>query len=166
MRILILTFVIACEFPALGASLVAEPFPPASFTILYIERDDAGMATVVQGNGDAVTYTVTKAGKVMETVAVHPSGDDWFQFIQKLNAAKVYRWSPKYYYPGQGGSWVIDLVMADRKFGSEGVNDYPMNGDESQPSADPKAGPTIPFLLFWQAVLGLVGKNEAAAPSK
>ena len=66
-----------------------------------------------------------RATKVLESVTVHPSGDDWFQFIQGLNNAKVYRWAPKYYYPGQGGAWVIDLVMEDRKFSSEGTNEYP-----------------------------------------
>jgi hypothetical protein len=88
------------------------------------------------------------------------------KFIQALNAAKVYKWAPKYYYPGQGPAWVIDLVMEDRKFNSEGTNEYPKNGDESQPAADPTAGPSVPFQLFWQAVLGLVGKVPPPPPPK
>jgi hypothetical protein len=152
--------------PLRAATLLAEPFPPARFTSLYIERDDKGAAVVVQTAGDAVTYKVTLGNKVLEDLTVHPSGDDWFKFIQTLNEAKVYKWAPKYYYPGQGPAWVIDLVMEDRTFKSEGTNEYPKNGDESQPAADPKAGPTIPFDLFWQAVLGLVGKVQPPPPPK
>jgi hypothetical protein len=54
--------------------------------------------------------------------------------------------------------------MEDRTFKSEGTNEYPKNGDETQPAADPKAGPSIPFDLFWQAVLGLVGKVQPPPP--
>jgi len=150
--------------PLRAATVVAEPFPPARFTSLYIERDDKGAAVVVQTAGDAVIYKVTLGNKVLENLTVHPSGDDWFKFIQALNTAKVYKWAPTYYYPGQGPAWVIDLVMEDRTFKSEGTNEYPKNGDESQPAADPKAGPSIPFDLFWQAVLGLVGKVQPPPP--
>jgi hypothetical protein len=149
-------------FPVRAATLVAEPFPPARFTSLYIERDDKDAVTV-QTDGDSVVYKVTRGNKVLENLTVHPTGDDWFKFIQALNEAKVYRWTPRYYYPGQGPSWVVDFTMEDRIFNSEGTNEYPKNGDEAQPAADPKAGPSIPFLLFWQAVLELVGK---APPSK
>jgi hypothetical protein len=152
--------------PLRAATIVAEPFPPARFTSLYIERDDKGAAVVVQTAGDAVTYKVTLGNKVLENLTVHPSGDDWFKFIQALNTAKVYKWAPTYYYPGQGPTWVIDLVMEDRTFKSEGTNEYPKNGDESQAAADPKAGPSIPFDLFWQAVLGLVGKVQPPPPPK
>ena len=152
--------------PLRAATVVAEPFPPARFTSLYIERDDKGAAVVVQTAGDTVTYKVTLGNKVLENLTVHPSGDDWFKFIQGLNTAKVYKWAPKYYYPGQGPAWVIDFAMEDRTFKSEGTNEYPKNGDESQPAADPKAGPTIPFDLFWQAVLGLVGKVQPPPPPK
>ncbi len=149
--------------PLHAATVMAEPFPPARLTSLYIERDDSGTTTTVQAAGDAVIYKVTTGNKVVENLTVHPSGEDWFKFIQALNAAKVYHWAPNYDYPGQGASWVIDLVMDNRKFNSEGTNDYPKNGDESQPAADPKAGPSVPFLIFWQAVLGLVGKAPPPA---
>ena len=149
-----------------AATIVAEPFPPARFTNLYIERDDKSGTVIVQTNGDAVIYKVSLGNKVLENLTVHPSGDDWFKFIQALNAAKVYLWAPKYYYPGQGPAWVIDLTMEDRTFDSEGTNEYPKNGDEAQPAADPKAGPSVTFLLFWQAVLGLVGKVQPTPPSK
>ena len=152
--------------PLRAATVVAEPFPPARMTSLYIERDEKGASVVVQSDGDAVTYKVTLGNKVLEDLTVHPSGDDWFKFIQGLNAAKVYQWAPKYEYPGQGPNWVIDLVMEDRKFNSEGTNEYPKNGDVSQPAADPKAGPSIPFQLFWQAVLTLVGKVPPPPPPK
>jgi hypothetical protein len=152
--------------PLRAATVVAEPFPPARFTSLYIERDDKGAAVVVQSTGDAVTYKVTLGNKVLEDLTVHPSGDDWFKFIQALNDAKVYKWAPQYEYPGQGPTWVIDLTMNDRTFKSGGTNEYPKNGDESQPAADPKAGPSIPFQLFWQAVLGLVGKVQPPPPPK
>ena len=150
--------------PLRAATIVAEPFPPARFTSLYIERDDKGAAVVVQTAGDAVIYKVTLGDKVLDNLTVHPSGDDWFKFIQGLNDAKVYKWAPKYYYPGQGPAWVIDLTMEDRTFKSEGTNEYPKNGDEAEPAADPKAGPSIPFELFWQAVLGLVGKVQPPPP--
>ncbi len=152
--------------PLRAATIVAEPFPPARFTSLYIERDDKGAAVVVQSAGDAVTYKVTNGNKVLENLTVHPSGDDWFKFIQGLNDAKVYKWAPKYEYPGRGCAWVIDLAMADRVFKSEGTNEYPKNGDEAQPAADPQAGPSIPFEIFWQAVLGLVGKVPPLPPPK
>jgi hypothetical protein len=159
MKPLILAFIfVLLGLPLHAANIVADPFPPARFISLYIERDDKGTSTTIQLSGDAVIYTTTVGGKVVETVTAHPSLDDWFKFIQGLNSAKVYKWAPQYEYPGQGASWVIDLVMEDRKLTSEGTNEYPKNGAEDQPAADPKAGPSIPFQLFWQAALGLAGK--------
>jgi len=152
----LLVFLPGLPLPA--ATVVAEPFPPAQFKSLYIERDDKGSSVVVQWTGDALSYKVTVLNKIQESLTVHPSDDDWLKFIQGLNAAKVYKWAPKYEYPGQGETWAIDLVMDDRTFTSEGTNEYPKNGDESQPAADPKAGVSIPFNLFWQALLELVGK--------
>jgi hypothetical protein len=150
--------------PLQAATIVAEPFPPARFTSLYIERDEKGAAVVIQSTGDTVIYKVTLGGKVLENITAHPSGDDWFKFIQGLNAAKVYQWAPKYYYPGQGPTWVVDLTMDDRKFNSGGTNEYPKNGDVSQPQANSASGPSIPFQLFWQAVLELVGKVPPPPP--
>lgn len=141
------------------ADVVAEPFPPAHFTSLYVERDQKGAETTVQMVGDAVIFKVTLGDKVLESLTAHPTDDAWLKFIQGLNDAKVYKWASRYEYPGQGPAWVIDLVMEDRKFNSAGKNDYPKNGDEAQPQADPKAGPSIPFELFWQSVLTLVGKT-------
>jgi hypothetical protein len=164
---LVLTCAILAYNPGLhAATLVAEPFPPAKLTSLYIERDDKGAAVTVQSQGDTVTYKVTLGDKVLENLTVTPSGEDWFKFIQGLNSAKVYNWAPKYYYPGQGPTWVIDLVMEDRKFNSSGTNEYPMNGNESQPQANPASGPSVPFQLYWQAVLGLVGKVPPPPPPK
>jgi hypothetical protein len=157
----ILTILLA-GLPLHAEGIIAEPFPPARLTSLYIEKDDKGTAIILQAAGDAVVYKVTSGNLVLEDITIHPSGEDWFKFIQGLNAAKVYTWAPKYEYPGQGPTWVIDLVMEDRKFNSEGTDDYPKNGDEAQPQADPKAGPSIPFQLFWQAVLGLAGKTPPA----
>jgi hypothetical protein len=148
--------------PLHAATVLAEPFPPAAFTSLYIERDDKGTATSVQLAGDAVTYKVTQGKTVIEDLTIHPSSDDWFKFIQGLNTAKVYKWAPTYYYPGQGPTWVIDFAMNDRVFKSGGTNEYPLNGDEANPQANPASGPSIPFQLFWQAVLGLVGKAPPA----
>ena len=152
--------------PLRAADVVAEPFPPARFTSLYIERDEKGASVVIQSTGDSVTYKVMLGDKVLENLTAHPSADDWFKFIQGLNDAKVYKWAPKYYYPGQGSTWLVDLTMEDRKFDSSGTNEYPKNGDESQPAADPRAGPSISFQLFWQAVLGLVGKVQPPPPPK
>jgi hypothetical protein len=167
MKVLILPLLaLILAQPLHAATVVAEPFPPARFTSLYIERDEKGATMVVQTAGDTVTYKVTLGKMVLENLTVHPSGDDWFKFIQGLNGAKVYKWAPKYYYPGQGPAWVIDLVMEDRKFNSEGTNEYPMNGDESKPQANPESGPSIPFQLFWQDVLGLVGKVQPPPPPK
>ena len=147
--------------PLHAGNVVAEPFPPAAFTSLYLENDERSGTTIIQLSGDAVIYKKTDGGsKVLETATVHPTGDDWFKFIQALNAAKVYKWAEKYEYPGQGPSWVIDLGMNDRKFYSEGTNDYPKNGDETEPAADPKAGPSVPFQLYWAAALELCGKGK------
>ena len=158
--------VLVAGLPLRAATIIAEPFPPARFTSLYIERDDKGATVTVQSAGDAVIYKVTLGDKVLENLTVQPSGDDWFKFIQGLNAAKVYNWAPTYYYPGQGPTWVIDFAMDDRIFKSGGTNEYPKNGDESQPQASPASGPSIPFQLFWQAVLGLVGKVPLPPPPK
>jgi hypothetical protein len=147
--------------PLHALTILAEPFPPAAFTNLYLENDDRSGSTVIQLSGDALTYKKTDGGgKVLESATVHPTGDDWFKFIQALNAAKVYKWAEKYEYPGQGPSWVIDVGINDRKFYSEGTNEYPKNGDETQPAADPKAGPSIPFQLYWAAALTLCGKGK------
>lgn len=152
--------------PLHAAGVVAEPFPPAHFSSLLIEWDEGTKSTIIQSNGDTVTFKVTEGDKVVENITVHPAPDDWFKFIQGLNAAKVYKWAPRYEFPSQGSAWAIDIVMEDRKFKSEGTYEYPKNGDESQPAADPKAGPSIPFQLFWQAALALVGKTSPSAPVK
>jgi hypothetical protein len=159
MKILALALlVLDIGFPLHAATVVPEPFPPARFTSLYIERDDKAANVSVQMDGDTLTYKVMLGDKIMERRILHPTDDDWFKFIQGLNAANVYKWAPTYYYPGQGPTWVIDLVMEDRKFNSGGTNEYPKEGDEAQPQANPASGPSAPFQLFWQAVLNLVGK--------
>jgi len=153
-------------WPLRAQTVAAEPFPPAKFTSLYIERDEKGATVSVQLQGDTLIYTTTLQGKALENVTVHPSDDDWFKFIQAINTAKLYKWAPQYYYPGQGPSWVVDFVMADRKFNSAGTNEYPKQGDESNPQANPKSGPSVPFQLFWQAVLTLVGKAPQGTAAK
>jgi len=72
--------------------------------------------------------------------------------------AKVYKWSPNYTYPGQGITWVIDLAMENRKFTSGGTNEFPKEGAEDQPQADPKAGVSRPFEIAWLAAMALAGK--------
>ncbi len=150
--------------PLHAQNLVAEPFPPAKISSLYVESDDnKGGTTSIQLQGDALIYQTTQAGKVVENTVVHPSDDDWFKFIQSINTtAKLYKWAPKYYYPGQGPSWVVDLVMENRKFNTAGTNEYPKQGDEASPQANPKSGPSVPFQLFWQAALTLAGKVPTA----
>jgi len=173
MRLIMLAFfattlALAAQTPPTVAppAVVNDPFPPAHISDLYIEKDDfRGNATSVQLSGDALTYKVTDGSKVIESTVVHPTDDDWFKFIQALNTAKVYNWAPKYEFPGQGATWVVDFTMDDRRFTSGGTNDYPKEGDESQPAANPASGPSVPFQLFWQAVLTLVGKGSAVAPS-
>ena len=166
MRAVLILVSMALVAPPLHAQqVVAEPFPPAKFTSLSIERDKTDGSTIsIQLQGDTLYYQTSKGGKVVENQALHPSDDDWFAFIQALDdPAKVYQWSPKYEYPGQGTSWSIVLVLADRKFQSEGVNEFPLEGNVAQPQANPKSGPSVPFQLFWQAVLKLTGKAPAAA---
>jgi hypothetical protein len=150
--------------PARAQDITPEPFPPAKLNSLYIERDDKDGDFSLQLQGDILIYKKTVAGKEVENLVLHPTDDDWFTFIQSLNnSAKVYKWAAKYYYPGQGESWVIDLDMGDRKFNSEGTNEYPLEGKEGQPQANPKSGPSVPFQLFWQAVLKLAGKSPPAS---
>ena len=146
-------------------TVVAEPFPPAKISSLYIEQDDNKGGTIsIQLQGDALIYQTTQGGKVVENAIVHPTGDDWFTFIQAVNTnAKLYKWAPKYYYPGQGPSWVVDIVMENRKFNSAGTNEFPKQGDEANPQANPKSGPSVPFQLFWQAALTLAGKAPPTA---
>lgn len=147
-----------------AVDVVAQPFPPASVTSLHIEKTENGSTTSVDLIQDAVVYEVTSAdGKVVEKNTTHPDGDDWFQFIQKLNEAKVYKWARKYYYPGQGAEWAVILEIDNQPFASEGDNEYPKAGSESDPAADPKGGETLPFQLFWQAVLVLAGKAKGSA---
>ena len=161
-------FMLAAIFalPSRAQSLVAEPFPPAKISSLYIESDNNKGGTVsIQLQGDALIYQTTQKGKVVENTIVHPTGDDWFNFIQSVNTnAKLYKWAPKYYYPGQGPSWVVDIVMEDRKFNSAGTNEYPLQGNEANPQANPKSGPSVPFQLFWQAALTLAGKSPPKQP--
>jgi hypothetical protein len=146
--------------------VVAEPFPPAKISSLYIESDDNKGGTIsIQLHGDGLIYQETQKGKVVENTIVHPTGDDWFTFIQSVNTnAKLYKWAPQYYYPGQGPSWVVDIVMEDRKFNSAGTNEYPLQGNEANPQANPKSGPSVPFQLFWQAALTLAGKATSPKP--
>ena len=152
--------------PLLAANLVPDPFQPTQVMSLYIEKHDGDSVISIQLAGDALTYKVVKQGKVTDETVTHPLGDDWFKFIQGLNNAKVYKWTAKYYYPGQGASWFIDLGMENRPFKSEGTNEYPKEGAEDQPQADPKAGASTSFLLFWQAALELAGKAPPPAPAK
>ena len=161
--VLLLLLIVGAALAARASDVVAEPFPPAKLTAFYIERDDKAATVSVVLQGDALIYKTTLNGKVQEQLTLHPSADDWFQFIQMLNSAKVYKWSPKYYYPGQGPSWVIDFDMTDRKFKSEGTNEFPKEGDEAQPQANPATGPSVPFQLFWQAVLKLSRQSASTA---
>ena len=159
MKALVLVLIILAGLPLRAGTIVAEPFPPAQLKSLYIEKDDKGKSTTLQVAGDAVIFKITMAGQVLDSATVHPSDEDWFKFIQGLNAAKVYKWSSDYSYPGQGVTWVVDLGFEDRKLTSGGTNDYPKEGAEDQPQADPKAGPSVPFQIFWQSALALVGKT-------
>jgi hypothetical protein len=153
---------LAIALPAHAQDIMAEPFQPEKVTSFYAELDSKDETESVQLQGDALVYKKTKAGKEIESSATHPTGDDWLAFIQSINNnSKVYKWADKYYYPGQGPSWVIDLDMADRKFNSAGTNEFPLQGDESKPQANPKSGPSVPFQIFWQAVLKLAGKAPA-----
>jgi hypothetical protein len=161
--LIVALMIVAGASMALAAVVTAEPFPPAKFTNLYLERDEKGSTVTVQSQGDDVTFKITMGKNVLESRTVHPGPDDWFKFIQALNAAKVYNWAPRYMYPGQGPSWVIDFTMNDRKFYSEGTNEFPLEGDVAQPQANPLSGPSVPFQLYWQAVLALVGKVPPAA---
>ena len=164
MRTLVLALVtVSLWLPIRAADVVPDPFSPARITTLYLEKDEKGTAITIQLAGDAVIYKKSVDGKEVENLTVHPSTDDWFNFVQGLNTAKVYKWSPNYDYPGQGPSWVIDLATEDRTFNSAGRNEYPKDGKEDQPQADPNAGPSAPFLIFWQAALALVGKTPAPA---
>jgi hypothetical protein len=149
--------------PSRAQNVVAEPFPPAKISSLYIGSDDNKGGTIsIQLQGEALIYQTTQKGKVVENTIVHPTGDDWFTFIQSVNTnAKLYKWAPKYYYPGQGPSWVVDIVMEDRKFNSAGTNEFPLQGNEANPQANPKSGPSVAFQLFWQAALTLAGKAPA-----
>ncbi len=168
MKAFLMAFVALLPWASLqAATVVPQPFPPTRFTSLFIEKYDRGNTISVQLSGDDVIYKLVSGNTVIENVTVHPSGDDWFKFIQSLNDAKVYKWAPNYEYPGQGPTWVVDLAMDGVAFKSGGTNEYPKEGDESQPAADPKAGPSIPFQLFWQAVLVLVGKDKPpGSPAK
>lgn len=159
---LLITLSFCWALPLCAQNIVAEPFPPAKFTSLYVERDDGDETVSIQLQGDALIYKKTRAGKEIENTTAHPTDDDWFAFIQSINdTAKLYKWAPKYSYPGQGTSWVVDFDIGDRKFNSAGTNEFPKEGDEAQPQANPKSGESVPFQLFWQAVLKLAGK---AAP--
>jgi hypothetical protein len=161
--VVLMAVLVGCRLAA--ADVVPEPFPPASFTFLHIELTGKGTTTSVDLDNDAVVYAVTSAdGKLLEKSTAHPSGDDWFQFIQKLNEAKVYKWARKYYYPGQGEEWAILLQIDNQQFASEGDNEYPKTGSESDPASDPKGGETLPFQLFWQATLVLAGKAKVSSP--
>jgi len=147
-----------------AADVVAEPFPPAKIASLHIEMTENGKTTSVDLIQDAVVYQVASAdGKVVEKNTTHPDGDDWFQFIQKLNEAKVYKWARKYYYPGQGAEWAVILEIDNQQFTSEGDNEYPKTGSEADPAADPKGGETLPFQIFWQATLVLAGKGKVSS---
>ncbi len=166
MKPLILAFITVIVWFPLRADLVPDPFPPAHFTNLYIEKDEKGVMTSIQLSGDAVIYKVTAGTQILENITVYPSADDWFAFIQGLNAAKVYKWAPNYTYPGQGVTWIVDLSFEDRKLTSGGTNDYPKEGAENQAQADPKAGPSVPFQVFWQAAQVLVGKTVPPTVTK
>jgi hypothetical protein len=56
--------------------------------------------------------------------------------------------------------------MADRKFNSSGTNEYPKESDEANGQANPASGPSVPFQLFWHAVLDLVGQAPPPPAAK
>jgi hypothetical protein len=167
MKSFVLAFILAMlALPLFGADLVTEPFPPERFTNLYIEKDEKGKVMSIQLSGENVIFKCVVDGREIDSVTVHPSGDDWFQFIQALNMAKVYKWAPDYTYPGQGITWVVDLGMEGRKLTTGGTNDFPKEGAEDQPQGDPKAGPSQPFQILWLAAMGLVGKDKPPGAAK
>ena len=149
-----------------AAQIVPDPFAPARITHLYIEKDEKGKIISIQLAGDAIVFKCIVEGKEIDNATVHPSDDDWFQFIQALNNAKVYKWAPNYSYPGQGPSWVIDLAMENRKFTSGGTNEFPKDGAEDQPQGDPQAGPSMPFAVMWHAAMTLAGKDKMPGAAK
>jgi hypothetical protein len=55
----------------------------------------------------------------------------------------------------------VILDIDNQEFTSEGHDEYPKAGSESDPAADPKGGETVPFQLFWQATLVLAGKGSS-----
>lgn len=160
---------LAMGWPSLHADGVTpDPFQPAKFTYLAFEKRDGNTVITIQldTDADAIVYRKTVDRREVERAAVHPTSDDWLNFVQTINQAKLYLWTSSYYYPGHGPVWKIDLNTADRTFHSEGANEYPKEQTEDQPQADPKAGPSVPYKLFWQAALTLVGKTETPAPAK
>jgi len=161
MKAFILVLLLLTLAPSLrAADFAPDPFPPARFTNLYMEKDEKGKVMSIQLSGEDVIFKCLVDGKEIDSAKVHPSGDDWFQFIQALNLAKVYKWSPNYTYPGQGITWIIDLGMENRKLTTGGTNDFPKEGAENQPQADPKAGPSTPFQIAWLAAMALAGKSQ------
>ena len=163
MKVLVALMVLLGQWVLEAAEVVPQPFPAASFDSLHIELTENGTTTSVDLDNGSVVYEVTSAdGKVVEKVTTQPDDDAWFQFIQKLNEAKVYKWAPRYYYPGQGAKWGIALKIDNQGFMSVGHNEYPKEGAEGDPAADPQGGKTLPFRLFWQAVLVLAGKAKVS----
>jgi len=157
---------VALSMSLCASNVVPDPFSPARFTDLYIEKDEKGKVISMQLSGDVIVFKCIVDGKEIDNATVHPSGDDWFQFIQALNRAKVYKWSSNYTYPGQGITWTIDLAMDDRKQVSGGTNDFPKEGAEDQAQGDPNAGPSVPFQIMWQAAMTLAGKDKPPGAPK
>jgi len=60
--------------PQVGAApkIVAEPFPPAQFTVLAMERSEGTSDVLIRLAGNSLIYTAVIDGKKEESI-VHPS---------------------------------------------------------------------------------------------
>jgi len=112
-----------------------------------------------------VIYHQVDTNKRTRDKSVHPSPEAWAKFVNRLNEAKLYCWSPEYKIMAlDGGDWSITIAVGAHEFYSHGDNAYPKDGAEYLTAKE--ISPSRPFMLIWKAACDLVQEDPGNYPLK
>lgn len=89
-----------------------------------------------------------------EPFTVRPTAEQWQEFWQAVERARVWEWQREYYNVVLDGTgWSLKLHWAGKRIRSEGSNGFPLNNEmEYEPDSE--------FGIFEAAVRQLVGSRK------
>lgn len=109
----------------------------------------AGPSYRVTLQGRALDYATWRDDGAPVTLRVHPTPQDWRDFLTALEAVGLWQWAPEYTNPAPaaGIRWYIELAAPGRQINTAGTDAYP---------------PADAFPRFCAAVQALLGGREFA----